>query len=93
MWLVLKLLKRKGCFRELLFEESINLYDILVFCPPCLQRLLGAGVPLLTGLEILTQQSAKERLRTVLGQITTSVREGKALSAAMARVPLKSFPS
>ena len=45
----------------------------------------------LTGLEILTQQSAKERLRTVLGQITTSVREGKALSAAMAEFP-KVFP-
>lgn len=48
-------------------------------------------MPLLTGLEILTQQSAKERLRTVLGQITTSVREGKALSAAMAEFP-KVFP-
>ena len=82
--------KKKGLFSGVLFEESINLYDISIFARQ-FATLLGAGVPLLTGLEILTQQSAKERLRTVLGQITTSVREGKALSAAMAEFP-KVFP-
>ena len=65
--------KKKGLFSGVLFEESINLYDISIFARQ-FATLLGAGVPLLTGLEILTQQSAKERLRTVLGQITTSVR-------------------
>lgn len=78
--------KKKGLFSGVLFEENINLYDISIFARQ-FATLLGAGVPLLTGLEILTQQSAKERLRTVLGQITTSVREGKALSAAMAEFP------
>lgn len=82
--------KKKGLFSGVLFEESINLYDISIFARQ-FATLLGAGVPLLTGLEILTQQSAKERLRTVLGQITTNVREGKALSAAMAEFP-KVFP-
>ena len=82
--------KKKGLLAGALFEESINLYDISIFARQ-FATLLGAGVPLLTGLEILTQQSAKERLRTVLGQITTSVREGKALSAAMAEFP-KVFP-
>ena len=70
--------KKKGLFSGVLFEESINLYDISIFARQ-FATLLGAGVPLLTG------------LRTVLGQITTSVREGKALSAAMAEFP-KVFP-
>lgn len=82
--------KKKGLFTGALFEESINLYDISIFARQ-FATLLGAGVPLLTGLEILTQQSAKERLRTVLGQITTGVREGKSLSASMAEFP-KVFP-
>ena len=93
--------KKKGLFSGVLFEESINLYDISIFARQ-FATLLGAGVPLLTGLEILTQQSAKERLSTVfllfftsvrfgVGQITISVREGNALSAAMAEFP-KVFP-
>lgn len=51
--------KKKGLFSGVLFEESINLYDISIFARQ-FATLLGAGVPLLTGLEILTQQSAKE---------------------------------
>ena len=82
--------KKKGLFTGALFEESINLYDISIFARQ-FATLLGAGVPLLTGLEILTQQSAKERLRTGLGQITTGVREGKSLSASMSEFP-KVFP-
>lgn len=83
--------KSKGLFADSkLLEESINLYDISIFARQ-FATLLGAGVPLLTGLEILTQQSAKERLRSVLGQMTTSVREGKALSVSMAEFP-KVFP-
>ncbi len=78
--------KKKGLFSGVLFEESINLYDISIFARQ-FATLLGAGVPLLTGLEILTQQSAKERLRTVLGQITTSVREGKSIVGSYGRVP------
>ena len=45
--------KKKGLLAGALFEESINLYDISIFARQ-FATLLGAGVPLLTGLEILT---------------------------------------
>lgn len=82
--------KKKSLFSSVIFEEHINLYDISIFARQ-FATLLGAGVPLLTGLEILTQQTAKERLSNVLGQITTSVREGKSLSVSMSEFP-KVFP-
>ncbi len=82
--------KKKGLLSGTLFEEGINLYDISIFARQ-FATLLSAGVPLLTGLEILTQQSAKERMRTILGQVTTSVREGKALSVSLGEFP-KVFP-
>lgn len=82
--------KKRSILNAQIFEENVNLYDISIFARQ-FATLLGAGVPLLNGLEILTQQSTKERLRNVLDKITLSVREGKALSVAMADYP-KVFP-
>lgn len=87
----IEVVKKNSLFGGLsLFEEKINLYDISIFARQ-FATLLGAGVPLLTGLEILTRQSAKERMRDIMGKVTASVREGKSLSVSLAEFP-KVFP-
>lgn len=49
-----------------------------------LADLLNNGVPLLQGLEILTQQSPSERMQSVLSDIRSRISEGQQLHEAMA---------
>ncbi len=49
-----------------------------------LATLVGAGIPLVSGLRALTEQVENARLKSVLGQVRDRVNEGAALGDAMA---------
>ena len=82
--------KAKDIFAAEIFEEKITVYDVSIFARQ-FATLLGAGVPLLSSLDILTKQSTKPKMQRVLMEVTTNVREGKPLSIAMSAHP-KVFP-
>ena len=52
-----------------------------------LSRLLKGGIPLLQALEILEEESDRNREKDVLRQIQEEVRQGKSLSEALAGMP------
>lgn len=64
----------------------VGLGDIILFTRH-LRTMIVAGMPLVTALEALSEQSGSARLSEVLRAITTSVVAGKPLAASMARYP------
>lgn len=72
------------------FEKDIGVYDIAIFCRQ-FATLLSAGVPLLNGIEILSNQVEKLRFRSILSDMAAKIREGRALSSVMEDYP-KVFP-
>ena len=56
-----------------------------------LATLVGAGMPLVTALEILIPQTAHPRLQRVMAQVKDSIVEGSSLAQALGRHP-KVFP-
>lgn len=56
-----------------------------------LRTMLGAGVPMLTILGVLTEQAEHPRLRAICAAMTEAVRRGASLSAALAAHP-EAFP-
>ena len=75
---------------ENFFEKGIGVYDIAIFCRQ-FATLLSAGVPLLNGIEILSNQAEKLKFRAILSDMATKIREGRALSSVMEDYP-KVFP-
>ena len=57
-----------------------------------LASLLKSGVPILSSLTILAEQSTSANIRNVLNAIHTTVKQGNTFSASLARYP-KIFPS
>lgn len=57
-----------------------------------LASLLRAGVPLLHGLDVISEQSTRAGLKGMLEGITTSIKEGASFSAALGQYP-EVFPS
>ena len=64
------------------FLEGVNLKDIAIFCRQ-FATIINAGVPVLSCLELLRQQSTNKKLKTILGDMHEKVQEGNTLSSAM----------
>lgn len=73
-----------------LFEERINLDDLIVFTRQ-MYSLTKAGIPLLRAIDGLAENSPKKRMRAVLKDVGEQLERGRELSAAMAGHP-KVFP-
>src|SRR3984957_17565423 len=76
---------REGVFGHALGRRGghkIDGNDFLVFNQQ-LNTLIKAGIPILKGLDLLSERAAAERLRPVLGEVRRLVREGTPLSEAL----------
>lgn len=69
------------------FEKKVTLYDLATFCRQ-FATLVGAGVSLITALDILTNQTTNKKLKTVIQGVATEVHRGSSLSEAMMKYPL-----
>ncbi|MGK7345110.1 MAG: type II secretion system F family protein [Candidatus Nitrospinota bacterium M3_3B_026] len=81
-----RITKRLTAGRGALFglRRRVSPRDRIMFISR-LAVLLGAGVPIISSLEILRDQEGNETLRKALADIRARVGEGEALSAAMSR--------
>ncbi|VBB06879.1 bacterial general secretion pathway protein f signature [Lucifera butyrica] len=70
--------------------QGVKIKELAVFCRQ-FATMVDAGVPLITCLNILIEQAGSKRLKTVLQDVYKRVREGEALSRAMADYP-RVFP-
>lgn len=70
--------------------QKIKLSD-LVFFTQQLSTLYKAGLPLLSGLESIIEQTEKNKLKRILEKVKRQVEGGSTLSEAMARYP-QAFP-
>jgi|SRR5579863_583263 len=76
----------KGRPRRWVFGEWISQQDVAIFTRQ-LSTLLSAGIPLMEALGALTEQVEKQELKRILADVREAVREGSALSAAVAHHP------
>ncbi|MCX7966727.1 MAG: type II secretion system F family protein [Syntrophorhabdaceae bacterium] len=60
-------------------------YDDLIFFTRQLQTIIKAGIPLITGLKALEEQTTKERLKKIIRDIYMDIDRGKSFSEAMSR--------
>ncbi|MDM8534734.1 type II secretion system F family protein, partial [Clostridiaceae bacterium HSG29] len=74
-----------------IFRKKPKTKDIIIFCRQ-LYTMLNAGMPLISGLEVLIEQSENSILQETIDNITDEVKKGKMLSATMREYP-KIFPS
>ncbi len=77
----------KGSF----FQKKVKIKDISVFCKQ-LHTMLAAGMPLISALTVLGDQSENQLLRKTIDQMITQVQMGNVLSIAMKQHP-KVFPT
>jgi type IV pilus assembly protein PilC len=63
-------------------QKSVDGNDFLVFNQQ-FNTLIKAGIPILKGLDLLSERAAAERLRPVLTEVRRLVREGTTLSEAL----------
>lgn len=75
---------------ELHFNEKVRLKDISIFCRQ-FYTMLDAGVPILTCLNILSNQTQKKKLKEAIAEIEREVEKGGVLSEAMKKQK-KVFP-
>lgn len=67
---------------ELKFNEKVKLKDLSIFCRQ-FYTMLDAGVPILTCLEILSEQIQNKKLKKAIKQVEDDVEGGGVLSDAM----------
>ncbi len=60
-------------------------YDDLIFFTRQLQTIIKAGIPLISGLKALEEQTKKQRLKNIIRDIYMDIDRGKSFSEAMAR--------
>jgi type IV pilus assembly protein PilC len=73
------------------FKRNISQGEVAIFTRQ-FSVMLGAGLPLIQGLDAIAQQHPNLRFRSILEQVKNDVEAGTTLSAAMARHP-KAFDS
>src|SRR5260370_8723986 len=76
--------RRSGLFARFQRQESsrrVRGADFLIFNQQ-FNTLIKAGLPILRALELLADRAASPRLRPILGEVRTRVREGASLSEA-----------
>lgn len=69
-----------------LFDEKINLDDLIVFTRQ-MYSLTKAGIPLLRAIEGLAENSPKRRMRSVLSDVVEQLERGRELSVALSAHP------
>ena len=72
----------EGTNVEIKFSSKVKLKDIAIFCRQ-FYTMLNAGVPILTCLNILSNQVQNEKLRKSIREIEDEVKKGGILSSAM----------
>lgn len=70
--------------------QRVKLADLIFFTQQ-LSTLYKAGLPLLSGLESILEQTENKKLKTILEKVKRQVEGGSTLSEAMARYP-QAFP-
>src|SRR5437660_1351580 len=68
----------------------IGLGDLIILCRQ-LRTMLNAGMPLMTGIEALSEQSTNARMGEVLTQVGRAVGQGTSLAGSLGQFP-KVFP-
>lgn len=77
-------------FRLLRLEKRVQPRDLILFTRQ-LETMLDSGLPLLSALTILHQQSTHPRLRAAIDRVRADVEQGSTLTEAMRRHP-RVFP-
>jgi type IV pilus assembly protein PilC len=77
-----KLVPHKSVFQIELFEQKLKPSDVLEFTYN-LKSLIKAGVPLLTALEALRDETQNKRLKKILSTVIADVNEGVPLSSSL----------
>lgn len=72
------------------FNRGIGLYDLVTMTRQ-LRTMLNAGMPLVTGIEALSEQAANPRLAEVLAEVSKAVAHGNSMSSALGEYP-QHFP-
>lgn len=67
-------------------RRKIRRLDISTFTRQ-ISELLGSGVPLLQGLEVLSQQSTNKSFKLVIDDLSKTIQEGSTFSDALAKYP------
>jgi len=70
-------------FKNLLGNYQKITYDDLIFFTRQLQTIIKAGIPLISGLKALEEQTTKERLKNIIRNIYIDIEKGKSFSEAM----------
>jgi type IV pilus assembly protein PilC len=78
--------EKKGEGFQLPFRKGVSQGEVAIFTRQ-FSVMLGAGLPLVQGLDAIAQQHPNKRFRDVLDQVKNDVEAGTTLSAAMARHP------
>ncbi len=60
-------------------------FDDMIFFTRQLQTIIRSGIPLLTGLEAIEEQTANKRLKAAINQVRKDIDKGQSLSDALAR--------
>ncbi len=74
-----------------IFQPKVKVKDIAVFCKQ-LHTMLHAGMPLISALDVLTNQSENKVIRNTVKDMANQVQKGEILSTAMKR-HRKIFPN
>ncbi len=77
-------------FRLLRIEKRVEPRDLILFTRQ-LETMLDSGLPLLSALEILHQQSTHPRLKAAIDRVRADVEQGSTLTEAMRKHP-RVFP-
>lgn len=85
-----KAVEKKSFFEYEIFEEDINLYDLSVFCRQ-FSTLISAGVPIISTLTILIEQTEKPKFKRIIKNLEVEVLRGVSLSESLKDYP-KVFP-
>ena len=72
--------------RRFSLRSRIRLGDLIIMCRQ-LRTMVNAGMPLLTGLEALAEQSTNPALKDVLKEVARSVGSGRTLANSLADYP------
>lgn len=67
-----------------IFQPKVKTKDLAVFCKQ-MHTMLNAGMPLITALDVMANQSDNKTLKTTVRQMATDVQKGDVLSTAMKR--------
>lgn len=69
-----------------ILRKKIRLSDLSIFTSQ-LSELLGSGVPLLQGLQVLSRQTENKRLQIIINDLSKTIQEGGTLSDGLAKYP------